>query len=67
MTAADTVRLHWPTRDRYESRVVLSRIFWRWHLRVGLTYRSQHELLQRILKHPVELAEFDATLRECCD
>lgn len=63
MTAADTVRLHWPTRDRYESRVALSRIVDRWRLRVGLKYRAQHAMLERILGYPVELAEFDATLR----
>jgi hypothetical protein len=64
MTVADTVRLHWPTRDRLESQQALSRIVDRWRFRVGLKYHAQHAMLQRILKHPVELAEFDAVMRE---
>ena len=63
MTAADTVRLHWPTRDRPESQQALARIVDRWRFRVGLGYHRVHEMFERILKQPVELAELDAVLR----
>ncbi len=64
MSAAESIRHHWPTRDVQASRVALSRIFWRWRLRVGLKYHAQHAMLERVLGHTVELSEFDEIQRE---